>query len=98
VLIYDAAPLDAIPDHGYGQLGNLSTDAENHGLGPFETDADGLFGPTGVALHPNDPGDPWSQWLFIVDTNNSRVLRYGASLVRPAPAGSAQRRPNARPQ
>lgn len=53
----------------FGQLGNFSTDAPNHGLPLFLTDADGLWGPTGVAVDTECN-------LLVADTNNSRVLRF----------------------
>lgn len=57
------------PQSVYGQLGQLNRDAPNHGLGPFATDADGLFGPTGVGVA--DAGR-----VLVVDTENQRVLRF----------------------
>lgn len=57
----------------FGQLGSLSAVAINHGLGPGATDADALFGPTGVALDRTGR-------VLIVDTNNHRVMRYDAAL------------------
>lgn len=75
VLVYSDPLLDDIPSLVFGQLGDLSADSPNHGLGLFATDADGLFGPTGVSpdLACN---------LLVVDTNNSRVLRFDIPLRR----------------
>lgn len=53
----------------FGQLGSTTTDSANHGLGFFSTDADGLSGPTGVAIDA-------LKNVYIVDTNNQRLLRY----------------------
>lgn len=57
----------------FGQLGNLNTNNVNHGLGPTATDADGLAGPTGVSV---DSG----RNLFILDTDNQRLLRFDRPL------------------
>ncbi|MCC6361602.1 MAG: NHL repeat-containing protein [Phycisphaerales bacterium] len=64
----------------FGQLGGFSGGAPNHGLGFFETDADGLFGPTGLAL--DRAGN-----LIVADTNNQRVLRFNTPLRFPRPTG-----------
>ncbi|MFQ5502974.1 MAG: NHL repeat-containing protein, partial [Phycisphaerae bacterium] len=69
VLLFQDPLLDATADAVFGQLDTLSTDSPNHGLGFFMTDADGLFGPTGVGL--DNSGN-----LVVVDTNNQRVLRF----------------------
>jgi sugar lactone lactonase YvrE len=61
----------------FGQLDNFGTADPNHGLGAFSTDADGLFGPTGIAM---DAG----RNVLAVDTLNQRVLRFDRPL-RPAP-------------
>lgn len=71
VLLFQDPLLDATADGVFGQLGNLSADGPNHGLGFFVTDADALFGPTGVSL--DDVGN-----LVVVDTNNQRLLRFDA--------------------
>lgn len=64
------APLAGGPASAvFGQLGSLLTDDANHGLGFLSSDADGLFGPTGVI--PTPAGD-----LLVVDTNNHRLLRF----------------------
>lgn len=63
------------PQMVYGQLGDLGSQAVNHGLGEFAADADGLFSPTGVALDA-------SGRLLVVDTNNSRVLRFDSPWTR----------------
>jgi len=65
-----------VPDLVLGQLGNLSTDSPNHGLGVAAADADGLFGPTGVAI--DSAGN-----VHVVDTNNHRALRYDSPLTLP---------------
>jgi hypothetical protein len=67
----------SVPDRVFGQLGNLNADAPNHGLGPLTTDADGLHGPTGIALDT-------ARNLFVVDTNNNRALRF--DMIRPPTA------------
>lgn len=61
----------------FGQLDGFATSDVNHGLGVFVTDADGLFGPTGVAV---DAGGN----VLVTDTLNQRVLRFDRPL-RPAP-------------
>lgn len=58
----------------FGQLGSFSSDAPNHGLPLFLTDADGLWGPTGVAVDTECN-------LLVADTNNSRVLRFDSPLL-----------------
>lgn len=68
-----------LADAVFGQLGSFTSEAVNHGLGPLVSDADGLFGPTGIA------GDGALN-LFVADANNNRVLRFDA--VRP-PAAAA---------
>jgi len=73
VLFYRNPLGDRLPDAVFGQLGSFGTDAENHGLGFFSTDADGLWGPTGAAV------DAASN-VYVVDTNNMRLLRYDAPL------------------
>jgi len=75
VLAYLDAEADASPDAVFGQLDSLSTSDVNHGLGFFATDADGLFGPTGVALD-------FAGNVYIADTNNSRVLRFDVPVHR----------------
>jgi sugar lactone lactonase YvrE len=67
----------SVPDRVFGQLGNLNADTPNHGLGPLTTDADGLHGPTGIALDT-------ARNLFVVDTNNNRALRF--DMIRPPTA------------
>lgn len=57
----------------FGQLGDLFRRDVNHGLGPTATDADGLAGPTGVAL---DGG----RNLLVLDTDNQRLLRFDRPL------------------
>lgn len=69
LLRYDNPQLDNAADGVFGQLGSFLTEAPNHGLGFFITDADGLFGPTGMAFDAADN-------LYVVDTNNQRVLRF----------------------
>lgn len=75
VLAYINFLADASPDLVFGQLGSLSSTDPNHGLGFFTTDADGLFGPTGVAVD-------FACNLYVADTNNSRVLRFDVPLRR----------------
>lgn len=67
------------PDLVLGQLGSTSTDAINHGLGPFAADADSLQGSTGLA------GDAFGN-VFVLDTNNNRLLRFDELLEPVAPA------------
>lgn len=74
VLRFARPLIDALPHAVLGQLGSLSNDLPNHGLGPTATDADGLFGPTGVAADAADD-------VLVVDTNNHRVLRYDQPFV-----------------
>ncbi len=73
VLVYHHPKTDDIADAVFGQLDNLSTGDANHGLGFFMTDADGLFGASGLAV---DSGCN----VYIADTENSRVLRFDAPL------------------
>ncbi len=73
--LYDQAAADMV----FGQLGSFAADAVNHGLGPLTADAAALHGPTGVAV--DEAGA-----VYVVDTNNSRVLRYDAALP-PRPMG-----------
>lgn len=66
----------------FGQLGSFAGNTVNHGLGLTLTDADGLFGPTAVAVDS-------SLNLLVADTLNNRVLRFDAPFGRrlhPAPA------------
>jgi sugar lactone lactonase YvrE len=76
VLVYLDPLADRLPDRVFGQLGSLAGQDQNHGLGPAATDADGLFGPTGVVLDG-------LRNLLIVDTLNMRVLRMDSPLRRP---------------
>ena len=69
LLRYDSPGLDNVADGVLGQLGSFSAEAANHGLGFFTTDADGLFGPTGMAFD-------FAGNLCVVDTNNQRALRF----------------------
>lgn len=69
ILLYSSPRTSVVADQVVGQLGSVSSDSPNHGLGETECDADGLFGPTGVAL--DSAGN-----LHVVDTNNHRVVRY----------------------
>ena len=66
------------PTFVFGQLDRLDTDEINHGLGPFEADADALFGPTGVAV--DRCGN-----LLIADTINQRALRFDLNDCPPPP-------------
>lgn len=59
----------------FGQLGIYTSNAANHGLGFALTDANGLFGPSGVAVDA-------ALNLFVADTLNSRVLRFDAPFGR----------------
>lgn len=68
VLVYSQPLSITAPDNVFGQLGSLTAQDPNHGLGFFVTDADGLFGPTGVTT--DSSGN-----VYIADTNSSRVLR-----------------------
>ncbi len=58
-----------------GQLGSYTGNAVNHGLGFALTDANGLFGPTGVAVDS-------ALNLLVADTLNSRVLRFDVPFGR----------------
>jgi|CXWL01.1.fsa_nt_gi sugar lactone lactonase YvrE len=69
-----ASPI--VPNDVFGQLDVFTTNAENHGLGVFATDADGLFGPTGIAI------DALLN-VYVMDTNNSRVLRFDVPIPTP---------------
>ncbi|MBI4718100.1 MAG: NHL repeat-containing protein [Planctomycetes bacterium] len=60
----------------FGQLGDLSANAVNHGLGDAATDAGGLFAPTASTF------DGLAN-LVVVDTNNARVLRLDMPLRTP---------------
>lgn len=62
----------------FGQLDDFTTSEPNHGLGVFACDADGLFGPTGVAMDSQ-------RNVLVTDTLNQRVLRFNSPL-RPAPS------------
>jgi len=73
--LHDQSTADAV----YGQLGSFDSDLINHGLGPFTSDADALFGPTGLASDA-------ALNLFIVDTNSNRLLRFDT--VRAAAAAA----------
>lgn len=64
------------PVRVFGQLDNFTSINPNHGALP---DADGLFGPTGVAVDLR--GD-----VFIADANNARLLRYDAPWRLPGDA------------
>lgn len=75
--IVSGAPASAV----FGQLGDFGAISANHGLGPFSTDADGLFGPTGVAMDV-------ARNVLVTDTLNQRVLRFDRPL-RPLPHGPA---------
>lgn len=81
VLVHDRPTLDSVPDLVFGQHGDFFAQSPNHGLGEFATDADGLFGPTGVAAGP-------AGHVLILDTNNNRALRfnnvYGPRVAPPA--------------
>ncbi len=74
LLVYSQPLVSATPDHVFGQFGSMSGELPNHGLGPSATDADGLFGPTGVSL------DAMGN-VYVVDTNNQRVLRYDSPML-----------------
>lgn len=76
VLVYSNPLASSLPDAVFGQLDRLNTEDANHGLGFFATDADGLSGPTGVAVDG-------SENVYVVDTNNNRLLRYDGPLRRP---------------
>lgn len=74
ILLYSSPRTNVVADRVIGQPGGLSNDAPNHGLGETATDAEGLFGPTGVALDS-------ARNLHVVDTNNHRAVRYDAPFV-----------------
>ncbi len=68
-------PLDsALPSRTVGQLDNGSANNPNHGLAGDATDADGLWGPTGVAF------DAFHN-MYIADTTNNRVLRFDTPII-----------------
>jgi sugar lactone lactonase YvrE len=69
VLRYSHPGEAVVPDCVFGQLGSMTSVDANHGLRPFDTDAEGLFGPTGVVT--DRAGN-----LYVADTNNQRVLRF----------------------
>lgn len=73
VLVFHSPDAATSADEVFGQLGSFSSDAPNHGLSLPFTDADGLWGPTGVAVdaHCN---------VLVADTNNSRVLRFDSPI------------------
>ncbi|MGE3181620.1 MAG: NHL repeat-containing protein, partial [Phycisphaerae bacterium] len=71
VLRFENPMNDTLADAVYGQLGSLAGSSINHGLGPAATDADGLFGATGVSIAPSGE-------ILILDTENMRTLRYAA--------------------
>lgn len=76
VLVYSHPRTNPLPDAVFGQLGSFSSDMPNHGLGFDATDANGLFGPTGVIID-------LARNVHVVDTNNMRALRYDAPFGRP---------------
>jgi len=57
-----------------GQLGSPSANNPNHGLVGDTTDADGLWGPTGVVFDT-------SHNMYVADTTNNRVLRFDAPII-----------------
>lgn len=80
VLVYrDPFGVQPIASLVFGQLGSLTTNSPNHGLGESVTDAEGLFGPTGLIT--DAAGN-----LYVVDANNSRVLRFDEPLPTRIPA------------
>lgn len=82
VVVYppvESGQLSPSPIAVFGQWGDLMSNAINHGLGLATTDADGLSGPSGIALDP-------SGTVHVVDAGNSRVLRFDGPLAAPAPA------------
>ena len=66
----------------FGQLGSFAGSDVNHGLGFNQTDANGLFGPTGVAVDSN-------RHVYVADTLNNRVLRFEVPFVRPVGQGGS---------
>ncbi len=79
LVFFDPLYDQSTPDRVFGQLDSFVSDTENHGLGPFATDADGLNGCTGLAMDKADN-------LFVFDTNNNRLLRFDEVLQPVAPA------------
>jgi sugar lactone lactonase YvrE len=69
VLVYFHPLTAIIPDAVLGQVGSLFGEDPNHGLGPAQTDANGLFGPVGIAI--DGP-----QNCYVADVNNNRGLRF----------------------
>lgn len=74
VLVYRNARRNSLPDEVFGQRGSLTTDLPNHGLGKLMTDAEGLFGPTGVTTDA-------AHNVYVVDAGNSRVLRFDVPIA-----------------
>ncbi|HUN81111.1 MAG TPA: hypothetical protein VMV81_06320 [Phycisphaerae bacterium] len=76
VVVYNSPLTSGAPNVVFGQLGSFLTNSPNHGLGTAATDANGLFGPTGVAVDRRHN-------VYISDTNNMRALRYDAPFGLP---------------
>lgn len=76
ILVYRSPLTNNLPGIVFGQLGSLTAQDPNHGLGFFTADVEGLFGPTGVALDD-------SRNVYIADTNNNRALRLDDPLRLP---------------
>ncbi len=76
-LIVFNKPLESsTPSRTLGQLDSASANSPNHGLPGEATDADGLWGPTGVAFDA-------SHNMYIADTTNNRVLRFDTPIIPP---------------
>lgn len=79
VVVYPPIPAGAVspaPLAVFGQLGDPTTTEINHGLGPAMTDADGLSGPSGLAVDADGS-------IHVVDAANSRTLRFDLPLPAP---------------
>ncbi|MBK8915873.1 MAG: NHL repeat-containing protein [Phycisphaerales bacterium] len=74
VLLFRGPLYGAAPDGVLGQLDDLSGQSVNHGLPPGSVDADGLAGPTGITT------DALGN-VYVVDTDNNRVLRFDRPFV-----------------
>lgn len=68
----------SLPGFVFGQFSELNSNGENHGLGPFMTDAGGLFGPTGVDTDS-------AANVYVLDTGNNRALRFDRPMRGEAP-------------
>lgn len=79
VLLLRGPLYGSAPDGVLGQLDDLSGQLPNHGLAPGSVAPTGLSGPTGVTI------DALGN-VYVVDTDNNRVLRFDRPFV---PRGDA---------